>query len=176
MMHRLGHALVLGASLAAAMRAQQVNEYQMKAAYLYNFAKFVEWPSQTFKNDSDPIMICVLGQEPLFRTLQEAVNGEKIEDRELIVREVSDVQQMSVCHILFIGSSDLKYLRSVLRDLKITGILTVGEADGFTSEGGVANFKKEANKIRIEINIKAAERQKLRISPNLLNLALIVKK
>jgi len=176
MEHRLSSALVLGALLAAGVRGQQVSEYQMKAAYLYNFAKFVEWPSQTFKNASDPMVICVFGQEPLFRTLEEAVSGERIEDRKLMVHQVSDIQQASNCHILFLGSSDLKYLRSVLRDLKTTGILTVGEAAGFTAEGGVANFKLEGNKVRIEINIDAAERQKLRISPKLLSLAQIVKK
>ena len=168
-------ALVLGCLLTPCTRAQQINEYQMKAAYLYNFAKFVEWPAQAFKNPHDPISICVLGQNPMFHTLEEVVNGETIEDRKLIVRTVSDLDQVSSCHILFIGSSDRKYLRSILRDLKLTGVLTVGDAEGFAAEGGVANFKLEGNKVRIEINTSAAEQQRLRISPKLLSLAQIVK-
>ncbi len=111
----------------------------------------------------------------MFHTLEEVVNGETIEDRKLIVRTVSDLDQVSNCHILFIGSSDRKYLRSILRDLKLTGVLTVGDTEGFAAEGGVANFKLEGNKVRIEINTSAAEQQRLRISPKLLSLAQIVK-
>jgi hypothetical protein len=168
-------ALVLECVITPYACAQQINEYQMKAAYLYNFAKFVEWPAQAFKNPHDPISICVLGQNPMFHTLEEVVNGETIEDRKLIVRTVSDLDQVSNCHILYIGSSDRKYLRAILRDFKVTGILTVGEAEGFAAEGGVANFKLEGNKVRIEINTNAAEEQRLRISPKLLSLAQIVK-
>jgi len=168
-------AFVLGCLLTPGAHAQQINEYQMKAAYLYNFAKFVEWPAQAFKNPHDPISICVLGQNPMFHTLEEVVNGETIENRKLIVRMVPGLDQVGTCHILYIGSSDRKYLRSILRDLKLTGILTVGEAEGFAVEGGVANFKLEGNKVRIEINASAAEEQRLRISPKLLSLAQIVK-
>jgi uncharacterized protein DUF4154 len=173
---RLGLAFVLGTLLASGVSGEQVNENQMKAAYLYNFAKFVEWPSETFKNARDPIVICVLGQEALFQTLEEALSGETIEDRKLVVRRVSDGQQATRCQILFVGSTDLKNLRSILRDLKGPGILTLGETEDFTAEGGVANLRLEGKKIGIEINLSAAERQQLRISPKLLSLARIVKK
>jgi hypothetical protein len=167
---------LLGALLSGEMSGQQINEYQMKAAYLYNFAKFVEWPPQVFKNAADPIGICVLGQSPILHSLEEVVNGEMIEDRKLIVHPISALEQVSGCRILFIGSPDRKYLRSILQDIKMTGILTVGEAEGFTAEGGVANFRLEGNKVRIEINLNAAGQQKLRISPKLLSLAQVVKK
>jgi len=176
MMLRLSFALVLGALITAASGGEQINEYQMKAVYLYNLAKFVEWPAPAFQNAGAPISICVLGQNPILHTLEEAVNGETIEDRKLIVRPVADVSQVNNCQILFVGSPDRKYLRSLLRDLKTTGILTVGEAESFTSEGGVVNLKLEGGKVRIEINLKAAERQQLRISPKLLTLAQVVKK
>src|SRR2546428_488730 len=176
MMRRLSFVLVLGALITAASGGEQINEYQMKAVYLYNLAKFVEWPATAFKNAGDPISICVLGQNPILHTLEEAVNGETIEDRKLIVRPVADVSQVNNCQILSVGSSDRKYLRSLLRDLKTTGILTVGEAESLTSEGGVVNLKLEGGKVRIEINLKAAERQQLRISPKLLSLAQVVKK
>ncbi len=176
MAHRLSFALVLGALVTAGARGQPINEYQMKAAYVYNLVKFVEWPPEAFKSASDPITICVLGQSPILQTLNEAVSGEMIEDRKLIVRQVSDVGQASNCQILFIGSSDRKYSQSILRDLTTTGILTVGETAGFTAEGGVVNFRLDGNRVRIEINLTAAGQQKLRISPKLLSLAQIVKK
>lgn len=175
-MRRLALAVVLGALLSAGGRAQSVSEYQMKAAYVYNLSKFVEWPPDAFKTASDPITICVLGQSPILQTLNEAVNGETIEDRKLIVRQVSDVSQARNCQLLFVGSSDRKYLQSALRELKAAGILTVGETASFTAEGGVVNFRLEGNKVRIEINLDAAERQRLRINPKLLSLAQIVKR
>ena len=176
MMRRLSFVLVLGALLIAGAGGEQIDEYQMKAVYLYNLVKFVEWPAPAFKNAADPIAICALGESPILHTLEETVNGETIEDRKLIVRPVAGIAQVNNCQILFIASSDRKYLRSILRDPKTTGILTVGETEGFTSEGGVVNLKLEGGKVRIEINLKAAERQKLRISPKLLSLAQVVSK
>jgi hypothetical protein len=176
MVRRLSLVAVLGALLSASVPAQSINEYQMKAAYVYNLAKFVEWPSEAFKTASDPLTICVLGQSPILVTLNEAVNGEMIDERKLFVRQISEVQQASNCHILFIGSSDRKYLQTVLRELKTPGVLTLGESAGFADEGGVVNFRLEGNKVRIEINLNAAGQQKLRISPKLLSLAQIVKR
>jgi hypothetical protein len=174
--HRLSF-VVIGIALAGVgARGRPVSEYQMKAAYVYNLAKFVEWPSQSFKTATDPITICVLGQSPILATLNEAVNGEEIDERKLLVRQVAEVQQVGNCHILFIASSDRKYLQSVLRELKKPGVLTLGETSGFAEEGGVANFRLEGGKVRIEINLNAAEQQKLRISPKLLSLAQIVKR
>ncbi len=174
MKRRLSFGLALGTLLAAGVHGQPVNEYEMKAAYLYNLAKFVEWPSKSFKSDRDPINICVFGQAPLLRALEEVVNGEKIEERQLLVHRISDLQQAGNCHILFVASSDPKNLRAVLRDID-PGILTVGDAAGFAEDGGVANFSMQGNKVRVEINVTAAHRQKLRISPKLLSLAQIVK-
>lgn len=173
---RLSLAVVLGALLSTGGRAQSVSEYQMKAAYVYNLAKFVDWPAEAFKTASDPLTICVLGQSPILVTLNEAVNGEMIENRKLIVRQVSAPQEASNCHILFIASSDRKYLQAVLRDLKTPGVLTLGESVGFAEDGGVVDFRLEGKKVRIEINLNAAGQQKLRISPKLLSLAQIVKK
>jgi len=173
---RISLAVLLGVLLSASGPAQSVSEYQMKAAYVYNLAKFVEWPAQAFKASNDPLTICVLGQSPILVTLNEAVNGESIDERKLLVRQVSDVQQASNCHILFIASSDRKYFQDILRNLKTPGVLTVGESEGFAEEGGVVDFRLEGKKVRIEINLNAAGQQKLRISPKLLSLAQIVKK
>ena len=171
----LGLGLLLGGLVGASAPAQSVNEYQMKAAYVYNLAKFVEWPADTFKTARDPIGICVLGQSPIFAPLSEAVNGEMIDDHKLSVRQVSDVGQAGHCQILFVGSADRKYLQFVLQDQRTAGILTVGEKPAFAAEGGVVAFALVDNRVQIEINLEAAERQKLRISPKLLSLARIVK-
>jgi hypothetical protein len=158
------------------LSAQQVNEYHIKAAYLYNLTKFVEWPPQVFPNAADPIVICVLGQSPIGDELAEAVKGERIDGRQLIVRPIPAVEQASRCHLLFIASDNRKHARSILEEVKTAGLLTVGETNGFLEEGGVVNFKLEGNKVLIEINMNAAERQKLRISSKLLSLVRVVRK
>ena len=112
-LRRFSLAVLLGVLLSASGPAQSVSEYQMKAAYVYNLAKFVEWPAEVFKAASDPLTICVLGQSPILVTLNEAVNGELIDEKKLLVRQVSEVQQAGNCHILFIASSDRKYLHDV---------------------------------------------------------------
>lgn len=167
--------IVLGALIAAPARGQSIDEYQVKAA-LYNFAKFVEWPSQAFKKPSDPITICVLGQNPFGPMLEEAVRGKFVEERTLVVHQVSDIRLVSGCHIVFVSSSDRRLMRIILGELKAGGVLTVGEADGFTAEGGVVNFKLEGARVRFEINMNAAGQQKLHISSKLLSLAQVLKK
>jgi hypothetical protein len=169
-------ALSLGDFSGAAALGQAVDEYRVKAAFLYNFAKFVEWPPQAFLSANTPLVICVLGQNPFGRSLDEAVDGKVVEDRKLVVRQFADIRQVSGCHILFVSSSERKYLRAILGDLKESGVLTVGETEGFTAEGGVITLWLEGDRVRFEINLDAASRQKLRISSRLLSLARIVKK
>ena len=153
----------------------QVEEYQVKAAFLYNFAKFVEWPPHVFKNAGDPISICVLGKNPVENALEEAVAGKAVEGRTFLVRQIAEINPGCNCQILFVSSSERKRFRSSAAGIKGLGILTVGEAQDFAAEGGVINFKLEAGRIRLEINLDAAEQAQLRISSKLLSLAQIVK-
>jgi len=171
---RLRCALLLEVLLIAGAQGQAVDEYQVKAAFLYNFAKFVTWPPQSFQTSKDPIVICILGSNPFGGELEEAVQGKVVEGRKLLVLQISDAKQAASCHILFISSSERKRSRSILADLRSTGILTVGESEGFAGYGGVVNFKLEGNRVRLEVNIDAAEQEKLRISSKLLSLAQIV--
>jgi len=156
--------------------AQPTNEYQVKAAFLYNFAKFVDWPAQSFKGPDDPIAICVLGQNPFGSVLEDTVNGKTLEGRAFVVRNIFDVQQAGGCHILFVSTSERKHLPSILAAIRTPGVLTVGESDGFAAEGGVINFKLEDGRVRFEINLDAAAKKGLQIRSNLLSLAQIVKK
>jgi hypothetical protein len=172
----LALALTVGGLYSAEALSQPVDEYQVKAAFLYNFAKFVEWPPQAFRNASAPLAICILGPNPFGRSLEEAVDGKVVEDRKLVVRQFADIRQVNGCHILFVSSPERKSLRAILGDLKESGVLTVGETEGFTAEGGVISLQLEGDRVRFEINLDAAGRQKLRISSKLLSLARIVKK
>ena len=175
MAFRLVTAALAGMLLAPGVDAQMIDEYQVKAAFLYNFAKFVEWPPEAFKTSRDPIRICVLGHNPFGGFLEEAIHGKSIEGRAFVFRQVSGTEEATGCQILFIGSSDTRRFRSLAQSLKPAGILTVGETQGFASDGGVINFKLEDGRVRFEINVDAAEHAQLHISSKLLGLAQIVK-
>ncbi len=166
--------MTVGAGYPAAL-GQSVNEYQVKAAFLYNFAKFVEWPQGSFKGAADPITICVLGQDPFGPLLEDTVKGKTLDGRGFVVRHLSDVQQAGGCHILFVSSSERKHLQSIFEKITTAGVLTVGETAGFATQGGVVNFKLDEGKVRFEVNVDAAARKGLHISSNLLSLAEIVK-
>lgn len=148
----------------------------MKAAFLFNFAKFVEWPPQVFRTTADPIGICVLGQDPFGHALDEAVSGKTVYGRPFVIRRVSGDQAALGCQILFVCSSERKRVRAILGEIKTGGVLTVGETDTFAVEGGVINFKIEDGRVCLEVNVGAAEQAQLRISSKLLSLAEIVKR
>jgi hypothetical protein len=172
---RCGLCLQLGFIVAFAASAQTIDEYQVKAAFLYNFAKFVEWPALTFKTDKDPVRICVLGQDPFGSALNNAVDGKTVLGRPFALSDISSAGQVTDCQILFISSSERKHLRLIFAELRTTGILTVGETDGFGAEGGMVNFKLSDGRVHLEINVEAAGQAKLRINSSVLSLAQIVK-
>jgi hypothetical protein len=147
------------------------DEYPVKAAFLFNFAKFVEWPTVAFKSSDDPIAICVLGQNPFRGALDDVVRNKSVANRPFVVREVVNAQQALVCQIVFVTASERKRFRFLLDGLKGRSILTVGEADDFTASGGIINFRLKDARVRIEIDAAAAERVGLHISSKLLSLA-----
>ena len=164
--------LALAATLAP-IRAQSsvADEYPVKAAFLFNIAKFVEWPAVTFKNPEDPLAICVLGQNPFGSALDDVVRNKTVANRPFVVHEVSNAQQALACQIVFVSGSERKRLRTLLDALKGRSILTVGEVDEFTASGGIINFKLKDARVKIEIDTGAADRAGLRISSKLLSLA-----
>jgi hypothetical protein len=167
--------ILIGSLLAPVAQGQNAEEYQIKAAFLYNFAKFVEWPSQTFQSTAAPIVICVLGQNPFGHALEEAVAGKVVAGRGLITREVADVKQSSSCQILFIGVSERKRWRDILAGIKTGCVLTVGESAEFTASGGIISLILEDGKVRFQINVDAAAQEKIHISSKLLSLAQVVR-
>ena len=170
MLTRLAFAVALGVTCVASLRGQ-VDEYRVKAFFLYNFARYVEWPAQRFKAAGDPIVICILGNNPFSSSLDEAIAGKLVDGRPFVVHQIPGIQPAGNCHILFVTSSERKQFRSMAESLKGAGVLTVGETQGFTADGGVINFKLENSKVRFEINVDAAERQHLHVSSKLLSLA-----
>jgi len=151
-------------------------EYQVKAAFLFNFAKFVEWPQDAFKGADDPIAICVLGQNPFGSALEDVVRNKTVVNRAFVVHDVLNAQQASKCQIVFVSSSERKRFRPLLADLRGRSILIVGEAEDFIANGGIINFKLKDARVRIEIDAASAERAGLRISSKLLSLAEISRK
>jgi hypothetical protein len=167
--------LVLGAVVPGAAQVQTADEYQVKAAYMYNLAKFVDWPSNSFDSPSQPIQFCVLGQTPLSRPLEDALAGKTVGMRPLLFRQLADSSQVGGCKVLFISLPDEKRLRQSLDQIKSLHILTVGESQEFTGEGGIARFFLDAGRVRLEFNLDAADDAKLRVSSKLLSLGKIVR-
>ena len=160
--------------LAAVAQAQSATEYQVKAAFLFNFAKFVEWPADTFPNPDSALQICVLGQDPFGRDFEQvivdkAVNGHRIE-----MVHPDGIPQARACQILFIAASERAHLPSILEGLRGASVLIVGDIPGFAALGGAINFVLDDGRVRFEINLKAAELAHLKLSARLLTVAKVV--
>jgi hypothetical protein len=174
--NRSSLALFLSAWSIACTQGQTIDEYRVKAAFLYNFTKFVQWPPEAFRSPSDPIAICVVGRDPFAGSLEQVVNGKTISGRAFVIVHADGAQQASQCQIVFFSSSESKGSRSLLKGLKKGGRLTVGETENFTAEGGVVNFTLGNGRVGFEINVTAAAEERLQISSKLLSLAHIVKR
>ena len=152
-------------------------EYQIKAAFLYNFAKFVEWPAEAFVDDSAPIIFGVLGEDPFGDILDQTIKDKILNNRKLVIKRIEkfeEDQDLADCHILFISSSEEKLLEKIVETLGDLSVLTVGEMKQFAQRGGIINFVIKRNKVRFEVNVDAAKQVRLRISSKLLNLANVV--
>lgn len=155
-------------------QAGSPTEYQLKAVFLFNFAQFVEWPASAFAAPDAPLVIGVLGEDPFGAYLDEVVRGEKVDGHPLEVLRYRRVEDISTCHILFISRTEQDRLESLVARLKDRTILTVGDAEHFARRGGMIRFVTEHNRIRLHINIKAAEAASLKLSSKLLRPADIV--
>ena len=145
-------------------------EYKIKAAYMFNFAKFVEWPPGAFPTQDTPVTLCVLGKDPFGSHLEKTIGDKSIAGRPLQIERVEENKPPPNCHILFISSSERKRLPQILETLKGSSVLTVSEMDQFTQSGGMINFFKQENTIRFEINAAAAQTAGLKISSKLLQI------
>ena len=162
---------LVGIPLSARVSARESGEYQVKAAFLYNFAKFVDWPGDAFSEGSAPLVIGVIGIDPFGGELEKAIKGKNVGGRPLAVRRLKWGQDLRSCHILFISSSERRHLRQITESLRGASVLTVGDMEQFNQQGGIINFVLEASKVGFEINSRGAAQARLRISSKLLALA-----
>lgn len=163
--------LLLAAAAAAGADARKDLEYQVKAAFLLNFAKFVEWPADAFAGPQDPVAICVVGKDPFGASLDQVVRGETVNGRPLAVRRPRQALEARDCQIVFLAESERRRQEDVLSSMEGASVLTVGEGDGFLADGGVIRFVLEENRVRFEVNLAAAEASRLKLSSKLLRLA-----
>ncbi len=164
------------AVLAAAVLPQDVGEYEVKAAYLYNFAIHVEWPAEAFVEKNSPIVLCVLGNGPAGGTIERVLKGKTAQDRPIDVTRAGTPEEIRSCHILFVPGSEEQDFEKALQALKEPSVLVVGESEGLAQRGAVLNFFMERSRVRFEANVEAAERSKLKIGAKLLKIARIVDK
>ena len=155
-----------------------LSEYQVKSLFLFNFAKYIEWPSNAFATANAPIQIGVIGgsdEGKFARELTRTVEAKNVEGRPILVSQIQTPEDLDKCHILFIRSSEKTRLGEILRRLNTRPVLTVSETDRFLEQGGAINFVKKEGKIRLEISLDAARQAKLQISSKLLSVADVVK-
>lgn len=146
-------------------------EYQVKAAYLFNFVKYVEWPANAFQEPASPFLIGVLGQDPFGLELDKTVAGRSINNRPILVRRLAGHAEAKQCHILFISASEKIRLEKILDSLQGLPVLTVADTDLFLDQGSVIDFVTRDNKVRFHANLNAARANQLKISSRLLSVA-----
>lgn len=151
-------------------------EYKVKAAFIYNFARFTEWPQSVFSSADTPFVIAVVGTDPFNGALTQAVAGKKVGTRPVEIRHYDSADKIESCQILFIPTTDDESQVQIIRKVENNHVLTVGESDNFDSNGGSVRFFTDENKMRFEINTDATDQAQLRLSSKLLKLARILKK
>jgi hypothetical protein len=149
-------------------------EYRIKAAFLFNFMQFVQWPPTAFADDRAPLVICVVGSDPFGEVLDQTLEGESIANRSIVARRPSDAESLDSCQLLFVSRSEQPRLDRLLRSVSRSApVLTVSDIDGFVASGGTIGFFLERNHVRFEINPSQARRHGLKLSSQLLDLGRI---
>lgn len=178
---------VMPIAAQAKEQSAQSREYQIKAAFLYNFIKFVDWPKEKIGDSNQPIIIGLIGEDP-FGDVFEPIKDKKVKGRSVVIKRFKSfeelkkssgednpesgrkIEALTKCHLLFICAEE-KNFKEIINSVKDHSVLTVGEVKGFLESGGIINFLMEEKKIRFEVNIVAAKRAKLEIRSKLLRLA-----
>jgi hypothetical protein len=178
------------AAIATKARADSAAslEYQVKAAFLYNFIKFVDWPEEKTADGNEPIIIGIIGKDP-FGSAFDPIKDDIVKDKKVVIKRFTGLEELKnsgeedkskphpqveiikKCHLLFICNSENKSLKETINLVQDHSVLTVADTQGFLESGGIINFVMEEKKVRFEINITAAKRAKLKIRSQLLKLA-----
>jgi YfiR/HmsC-like len=166
--------LVMLSLVGLPARAQALREYDVKAAFLYNFITFITWPAEAFSTADSPYVIGVLGDDPFGSVLDDIVRGDRIKGRPLVVRRVKRIEDAQHCHILFVSASEAGGVKDILRRLKGRPVLTVGDLPRFAEIGGAIGFTTEA-RVGLVVNPAALRDANLVVSSKLLRLAELVR-
>jgi hypothetical protein len=162
--------LLIGASIPAYGDSLAAEEYQVKAAFLFNFAKFVEWPPEALAA-GDPIGICIVGNDAFAAVVKETVAGKKASSHGFVVRSVSTLPKDGRCHMLFVSNTERARQSAILHGMEMLYVLSIGESDDFIASGGVINLTLKDARIGLQVSPQAAARLKVRISSKLLTLS-----
>lgn len=149
-------------------------EHQIKAAMIYNMAKFADWSADNLPVNQQQFVICVLGKGRLSNAV-ETLQAKPVRGRNIVVREITQASEASNCQMLIIGESELRQIPAILEKTRNSRIMTISDTDGFAKAGGVVGFFVEDNKVRLEINLATVQRHKLRIDAQVLKLSRIVR-
>ena len=166
--------ILLASWCGIVLSAPPAAEYHVKAAYLFNFGQFVEWPPQAYEAPDAPFVICVVGDDPFGNILDEVVAGESLGEHAFVIRRFRNPKDISACHILFIGRNEAGRLDETLRVLKGRSVLTVTDIAGAEDRGAMIVLVNDRNRIRMRINVAAAKSSNLAISSKLLRPAEVV--
>ena len=176
---KLFASLTVGAAIAILLltpmiaAAQDVTEPALKAAFIYNFAKFTEWPADVMAA-GEPLVLCVVGDAAIGEALERAVKGRTLLGRGMgVFQSVADVRPREACHVLYLSGVTASQAAKLLAGLRDTPVLTISDAEGFTEVGGIAQFFFEHGQLRFNVHLESAKRARLRISSRLLALATI---
>ena len=150
-------------------------EYPLKLAFLYNFTKFVDWPSDSFHDPGASLAICIIANDPFSPDLEAELRTRTVGSHPVEIKTLRSNDALSVCHMVFVPVTEKSQAARIVSGLKGSNTLTVGEIEGFAVEGGIINLTVEENKLHFEVNPLAAERAGLKISSRLLSMATIVK-
>lgn len=150
-----------------------IPEYQVKAAFLFNFTRFVDWPSDSFNSANAPFVIGIVGKDNFGGFIEELVKGENIKGHPIKIQRYKSAKEILHCHILFVPAKESAQMKETLTSVKDKSILTVSDAKDFVQRGGIVRFYKENNKIKLEINLTSANAKQLNISSKLLSVARI---
>lgn len=171
----LASASLLGEEGPGDLLQDPPQEYEVKAEFLYNFASFARWPKESFAEGDSPVVVGVFGRDPFGKKLEAAFEDRTVNDRPVVVRRASRMKDLGKVHLLFVPGAEAGRLPDILKSLKGSNTLVVGESPGFASDGGSINFIRKGRGIAFEINPDALKRQGVSMHPTVLGLARIVR-
>jgi len=165
--------LALLAARAVAADPTPLAEHQIKALYLFNFTKYVDWPVAA--TNAQPFVIGLAGAQDVKSDLAEIIKGKQLQGREIVIRPVATPAELKGCHILFIGDGNRQRIGELLRAVQGTAVLTVGEVEGFLTLGGMINFTNQGNRVKLEIGLDNVQQARLNMSAKLLAVANVLR-